>query len=174
MITRKEAESFRNQAFLLACQIGIKPAADALGIKDSRIRQWNKRYWQGKATAIFGRNTGRNNDLAATSRNVTSPIDAMANVMTLMADRTKLAMARTAMRAFEHSDELTEDQLHEMDRAIALEKHGRNASVAHSWNSNMQTVAVQVNVPMPSKEERDEMRSMDAKLDAIAARLRDA
>jgi hypothetical protein len=77
------------------------------------------------------------------------------------------------MRAFEHSDTLKEAELHQMERAIALEKHGKNASVAHSWNSNQSTVAVQVNVPLPDASEREEMAKLDAKLDAIAAKLKD-
>jgi hypothetical protein len=81
-------------------------------------------------------------------------------------------MARTARRAFEHCDELKDVELHEMSRAIALEKHGRIASIAHAWQSQAVNVGVQVNVPMPDAKEREEMRAMDAKLDEIAARLR--
>jgi hypothetical protein len=34
-------------------------------------------------------------------------------------------------------------------------------------------VAVQVNVPMPTQAEREEMRQLDAKLDAFAKLIRD-
>src|SRR5262245_49385825 len=87
---------------------------------------------------------------------------------------TKLAMARTTKRAFEHSDTLDDSQLHERARAIALQNHGRNAQIVHGWNVPHPTsnVAVQVNVPLPTAEERSEMRALDAKLDAIAAKLK--
>ena len=62
-------------------------------------------------------------------------------------------------------------QLLERDKAQALECHNRNADRTHGWSAARQQgsmVAVQVNVPMPTQAERDEMRSLDAKLDAFA------
>ena len=54
----------------------------------------------------------------------------------------------------------------------ALEAHNRNADRTHGWTVGRQQgaqIAVQVNVPMPTQEERDEMRRLDEKLDAFAA-----
>lgn len=151
---------------MVAMQIGLRPAARAIGIKEDRIRQWARRFkWN--ISAIRPSANG-----ASLSPTVTEPINALANVLAVEGDRTRSAMARTARRSFEHCDTLSDDQLHAMDRAIALEKHARVASIAHQWQNVGAQVAVQVNVPMPSAEERQEMRSIDAKLDAIAAKLK--
>ena len=47
-----------------------------------------------------------------------------------------------------------------------------SAAQLHGWN---QPAAVNVNIaniPMPSEEEREEMRALDRKLDAVAAMLK--
>jgi hypothetical protein len=47
-----------------------------------------------------------------------------------------------------------------------------SAAQLHGWN---QPAAVNVNIaniPMPTEEERAEMRALDAKLDALAAKLK--
>ena len=93
-----------------------------------------------------------------------------------MEERSKLAMARTGMRAFEYCDTLKDRHLIERDTAIALQNHGKNLQMAHQWWPNVQgvNVGVQVNVPMPTEAEREEMRQLDRKLDAIAAKLKAA
>ena len=172
MLSRAEAHAFRQQAQMLALQIGLTPAAHAIGIKPERIRKWNERYkWN--VSAIRPRSTKHDADLAEMSRSVTNPINALSNLLAVEADRTRSAMARTARRAFEHADTLNDAQLHEMPRAIALQNHAKTAGIAHAWNQAAANVAVQVNVPLPTESEREEMRSIDAKLDEIAAKLRD-
>jgi len=166
MLSRVEAENLREHVRCLALQIGLRPAARAYGLSESRVMKWSERYrWR---IALL-RPSATNADVSA---NVSAPVDALLNVLANEASRTRLAMARVARRAFEHGDELSDEDLHEMSRAIALEKHGRIASIAHRWQSEAVNVGVQVNVPMPSEAERDEMRSIDAKLDAIAERLK--
>ena len=167
MLSRAEAIAFREQTRALAMQIGLRPAARALGLSEERVLKWSERgKWQ--IGLIRPPLTG----YQPKSSNVIAPLEVLSKVMGIEADRTRSAMARTARRAFEHCDTLSEEQLHDMQRAIALEKHGRNASLAHAWNQAQANVAVQVNVPMPTAEERSEMRSIDAKLDAIAAKLK--
>lgn|GEM_PF-5392474 len=166
MLSKTEAESFRANVFLLACHVGLRSAARHYNLKESRVTKWAQRYnWQiGK----FRPNASN----ASLSSDVATPLEAFGKLMTVEGDRTRVAMARTSRRAFEHADTVTDEQLHELPRAVALEKHGRNASIAHNWNQAAANVAVQVNVPLPSAEEREEMRAIDAKLDEIAKRLR--
>lgn len=169
MLARAEAIAFREQTRALAMQIGLRPAARALGLNEERVKKWAQRgQWQ-----ISLIRPPLTNSMRPVSPNSPRPLEVLANVMAQEGDRTRSAMARTARRAFEHCDELTNEQLHAMDRAIALEKHARTASIAHAWNVAPATnVALQVNVPLPTAEERSEMRSIDAKLDAIAAKLK--
>ena len=58
--------------------------------------------------------------------------------------------------------------------ASARLKDGVSSAVQlHGWNAPAGVnVGVQLNIPMPTPEERAEMRALDAKLDAIAAKLR--
>ena len=61
------------------------------------------------------------------------------------------------------------------DNAQALEAHSRTADRVHGWTAQRQQgsqVNVQVNVPMPTQQEREEMRALDAKLDAFAKLLK--
>jgi hypothetical protein len=170
MLSRAEAIAFREQTRALAMQIGLRPAARALGLNEERVKKWGQRFKWNIGLIRPASNAPINAKLSPT---VPNPLETLANVMAIEGDRTRSAMARTARRAFEHCDTLTDEELHKLDRAIALEKHGRNASVAHQWSSSTSTVAVQVNIPLPSTEEREEMAKLDAKLDAIAAKLRD-
>jgi hypothetical protein len=166
MMSRVEAQNLREHVRCLAMQIGLRSAARAYNLSEARVMKWSER---GRWQIGLLRPSATNADKSA---NVSTPIQALQNVLAIEADRTRAAMARTARRAFEYSDGLSDETLHEMPRAIALEKHARVASIAHRWQSEAVNVGVQVNVPMPDKAEREEMRAMDAKLDAIAERLR--
>ena len=165
---RETTLAFREQVKALALQIGLRPAARALGLNEETVKRWGSRYkWNIGALmpALPGRSCER-------PLNAPEPINVLASILAQEGDRTRSAMARTARRAFEHADTLPDAALHELPRSVAMEKHAKVAQIAHGWNTAQNQVAVQVNVPLPSAEERDEMRSIDAKLDAIAAKLK--
>lgn len=172
MLSRQEAIAFREQTRALAMQIGLRPAARALGLNEERVMKWAQRgNW--RISAVRPPLTNCIGPLPQPgSAKCPQPLEMLAAVMANEGDRTRSAMARTARRAFEHADTLDDATLHEMSRSIALEKHAKIASVAHQWNANNVSVGVAVSVPLPSEDERKEMRSIDAKLDAIAAKLR--
>ena len=48
-----------------------------------------------------------------------------------------------------------------------------SAAQLHGWNQPAVNVGVQVNVPLPTEEEREEMRAIDRKLDAFVAKYKD-
>lgn len=139
-----------------------------MGLDPQRVRKWASRgKWN-----ISQYRVANDGYPAVQSQEVTRAHKVLQNTLDLMADRTRLAMGRTSMRAFEHCDTLSEAELHAIPVAIALEKHGKNASIAHNWSSNAPAVAVQVNVPMPTTQEREEMRDLDRRLDAFAKLLK--
>jgi len=173
MLSRHEYERFCDSLYSLALDIGLRPACRAIGISEAKgMKISSRRKWN--LAKLSPALTTLQRDIASQSASVSEPLKAKAKIMQTMADRTRLAMARTSQRAFEHSDTLSDEQLHELPRAVALEKHGRNASLAHGWSQANLNVGVQVNVPMPDQNERDEMRSIDQKLDAIAAKLKNS
>ena len=86
-----------------------------------------------------------------------------------------LYMSAASLKASYEAAQMDGKQLLVRDTAQALECHNRNADRTHGWTVGRQQgsmVAVQVNVPMPTQEEREEMRSLDAKLDAFAKLLK--
>lgn len=147
--------------------IGLNPAARAMGIREGRARKWAHRA----NLKVGPSKTLQNCDLPAELEPNGTALKAKSRILAQMGDRTRLAMGRTSMRAFEHADTVPDAELHKLQTAIALEKHGKNAGMAFQWSAAAANVAVQVNVPMPTAAERDEMRRLDDKLDAIAAKL---
>ena len=86
-----------------------------------------------------------------------------------------LYMSAASLKASYEAAQMEGKQLLVRDTAQALEAHNRNADRTHGWTVGRQQgaqIAVQVNVPMPTQEERDEMRRLDEKLDALAALLK--
>ena len=124
----------------------------------------------------FNRLKSLGGSIATLSPNVATTREAIAKVMSQMEDRSKLAMARTGMRAFEHCDTLKDDALMDRDTAIALQNHGKNLQLAHQWFPNtQQNLNVNIaNIPLPTPEERAELNDVHRKLDAIAAKLKAA
>jgi hypothetical protein len=47
-----------------------------------------------------------------------------------------------------------------------------SAAQLHGWNQPAGVNVNIANIPMPTADEREEMRALDAKLDAIAAKLK--
>jgi hypothetical protein len=87
-----------------------------------------------------------------------------------------LYMSAASLKASYEAAQMEGKQLLERDKAQALECHNRNADRTHGWSAARQQgsmVAVQVNVPMPTQAEREEMRQLDAKLDAFAKLIKD-
>ena len=87
-----------------------------------------------------------------------------------------LYMSAASLKASYEAAQMEGKQLLERDKAQALECHNRNADRTHGWTAGRQNgaqIAVQVNVPLPTAEEREEMRQIDARLDAFAAMLKE-
>jgi hypothetical protein len=86
-----------------------------------------------------------------------------------------LYMCAASLKASYEAAQMEGKQLLERDKAQALECHNRNADCTHGWSAARQQgsmVAVQVNIPMPTAEEREEMRQLDRSLDAFAKLIR--
>jgi len=97
-------------------------------------------------------------------------------VLREQSEQTMLYMSAASLKASYEAAQMDGKQLLVRDTAQALEAHNRNADRTHGWSAARQQgsmVAVQVNVPMPTQAERDEMRRLDDKLDAFAAMLKE-
>src|SRR5262249_60695280 len=80
-------------------------------------------------------------------------------VLREQSEQTMLYMSAASLKASYEAAQMEGKQLLERDKAQALEAHNRNADRTHGWTVGRQQgaqIAVQVNVPMPTQEERDE------------------
>jgi hypothetical protein len=61
---------------------------------------------------------------------------------------------------------------HVVNASARLKDVVSSAAQLHGWNQPASVNVNIANIPLPSAEERAEMRALDAKLDAIAAKLK--
>jgi hypothetical protein len=97
-------------------------------------------------------------------------------VLREQSEQTMLYMSAASLKASYEAAQMDGKQLLVRDTAQALEAHNRNADRTHGWSAARQQgsmVAVHVNIPMPTAEEREEMNRLDRKLDAFAAMLKE-
>ena len=98
-------------------------------------------------------------------------------VLREQSEQTMLYMSSAALKASYAAAQSTGNGLMIRDNAQALEAHSRTADRVHGWSASRQSapnVAVQVNVPMPTAEEREEMRQIDARLDEFSKLIRES
>jgi len=166
---KADFQTLQAETRLLALQIGLRPAARAMHLDEERVKKWAQRgKWNMRALSPALDGYAHR----PKSPEIPNAVRAMTQILESEGHRTRLGMARTARRAFEHCDDLPDRKLLEVGTAIALDKHRAVAESAHGWRNAATQVAVQVNVPMPTQQERDEMRQLDAKLDAFAKLLK--
>ncbi len=168
-MTRELAASFRAQVQMLAIQIGVRPAARACGLDEDRVRKWSQRgKWNvgNVASTIRGP--------SPSPQNVTSPIDAIQNVVQHYGDRAKIGATIAGARALEHLADADADTLVKPAHSIAADQWTKAVDRAAGWTQSRAAgvnVGVQVNITPPSEAERAERRSVHAKLDEITRAL---
>ena len=81
-----------------------------------------------------------------------------------------------ALKASFEAANMSGEELLDKNVAVALQAHNRTADTTHGWTAYRQQnqVQVAVQVQMPSAEEQAQRKADHAKLDEIAALLRDA
>ena len=170
-MTRAQYEHFCTGLYHLATDIGLHPAARALGIslqrarKISSRRKWNLRH--------LGRVVSANlsPDIDTSSPRVTSE-EVKQRVFTVLSDRTKLGLATAATSASEHLATLDGKSLTAPTHGIAADTWSRTADRVHGWQAERQKPLVQIaNVTLPTPEEEEERRKAHRALDEIARSL---
>ena len=87
------------------------------------------------------------------------------------AEATRVGLATATRKASVRLSERDGDQV--VNASARLKDVVSSAAQLHGWNQPAGVNLNIANIPMPTAEERAEMRALDAKLDAIAAKLRD-
>ena len=155
-----------------AMQIGVRPAARAIGLNENRVLQWTRRgKWgiNGKAVTLRGAPPG--------NQNVITPLEAVSNIVQHYGDRAKIGATIAGAKALEHLADAQGVDLVKPANAISADQWTKAVDRAAGWTQARQqaagvNVAVQVNVPTP--EDDAERRERHAKLDEIASLLRAA
>ena len=99
-------------------------------------------------------------------------LEAKKRLLEQMGHRTRVGLARSAMKASEHAADLDGRELMERDTSIALLNHAKVASVTHGWQPDTALNVNVANLVMPSEAEREERAQLHAAMDAIAAQLK--
>jgi hypothetical protein len=168
-VTKAEFVQLKRDARSLSMDIGVRPAARALGLSESRVQKWSHREkWNIQAI--------RPRTLAQVATEPAGTIDACDVKQAILAkysDRTRIGLARTACTASETLAEYQGSALLQPKNAISAEQYSKVADRVHGWSAERaQAPTVNIaNVVLPTPAEREAMSELDSKLDAFTRRL---
>jgi hypothetical protein len=168
LMTKAEFASYQSQVQMLAMQIGVRPAARAIGLDENRVLQWSRRgKWRigNVAPTMRGALPG--------NQNVITPIEAVANVVQHYGDRAKISACIAGSKAMEHLADSEARELVKPGNSIAADQWTKAVDRAAGWTqARAQGIAVNVAViTPPSETERAERKAVHAQLDAITRLL---
>ena len=166
VLSRAELKQIKSDAFNLALDIGVRPAARAMGLSESRVMKWSERdNWQ------IGR-IRPNATNAQKSASVSNANDAKRRIIAQCSDRTAVGFALTAVKVSEHLADQTPEAFVKPALAISAEQYSRVSDRTFGWSaSRQQTPTVQIaNIVLPSAEERAKLDAIDRKLDAFVGK----
>src|SRR5262245_16219893 len=166
--TKAEVVAQREQVRMLGIILGNwREAARQCGLSEGRVLNWVVRYgWKlpKRVQAPHPR------EMLSPVVGVVTPAQSLQQRLKQDAEATRVGLSTATRKA---SVSLAEREGDEVVNASArLKDVVSSAAQLHGWN---QPAAVNVNIaniPMPSADEREEMRALDRKLDAIAAKLK--
>ena len=168
-MTKAAYKQFVSDLHHLSLDIGIRPAARAMGISEDRARKISSRrrfnLVRARCNAVSGP--------PSRSPNVTG-IEAKAAIVQHYGDRAKIGATIAGAKALEHLADSTGADLVKPAAAISGDQWTKAVDRAAGWTAARQqgtTVQVAVITP-PSEAERAAMDATDAKLDEITALLR--
>ncbi len=167
-MTKADFASLRDQVRILALNIGLRPAARAMGLSEDRVRNWSSRNKWGLSKLPLCSVPSRNS-----TPSDTTAIEATQRILDHHSARTKLSLALAGTNVAEHMAELEAPRLITPATSIAAQQWGKVADTVHGWTqARAQGVSVQVAViNPPSEAERSERRAVHAQLDAITRLL---
>lgn len=170
-MTKAEFEQLKRDARHLAQDIGIRPAARAMGLPEGRLLKWSHRdKWN-----IFLIRPHTLGPVSSESRGTIDTIEIKRQLLSKYSDRTRLGLARSACTASETLAERDGDSLLKPATSISAEQWSKVADRTHGWTAERaQATTVNIaNLVMPTEEERAARERAHDRLDAIAARLRE-
>ena len=165
-MTKVQYESFVNDLHHLSLDIGIRPAARAMGISEDRARKISSR--RGFKLALVRRPP----TLERPSPSVTA-IEAKQQIIQHYGDRAKIGATIAGAKALEHLADSEAHKLVAPANAIAADQWTKAVDRAAGWTqSRAQGVTVNVaNIIPPTDAERSDRKAVHAQLDEITRLL---
>ncbi len=169
-MNRAQFLGLQNQVRILATSIGLRAAARACNLAESRVLQWSSRgNWGVSAVHPVGFRQ------PTVSSEVISPIEAVGNIVQHYGDRAKIGAVIAGSKALEHlADTKDAKELVKPANAISADQWTKAVDRAAGWTQARAAgvnVGVAVTIHPPSAEERAERRAVHASLDAITKLL---
>jgi hypothetical protein len=166
--TKAEIVAQREQVRMLGIALGNwREAARQCGLSEGRVLNWVVRYGWKLPKRIEAPHP---REMLSPVVGVVSPAESLEQRLKQDAEATRIGLSTATRKA---SISLTQREGDEVVYVSArLKDVVSSAAQLHGWN---QPAAVNVNIaniPMPTEEERAEMRALDAKLDAFAKLLK--
>jgi hypothetical protein len=166
--TKAEIVAQREQVRMLGIALGNwREAARQCGLSEGRVLNWVVRYGWKLPKRIAAPHP---REVLSPVVGVVSPAESLEQRLEQDAEATRIGLSAATRKASVSLAECDGDEV--VYFAAKLKDVVSSAAQVHGWN---QPAAVNVNIaniPMPTEEERAEMRALDAKLDAFAAMLK--
>ncbi len=173
---RTDYEVFVAHLFHLCANIGIRPAARALGIPEERAKKIAQRRGFGISKLRKADTRALSNPNALKFPNSPQAIEATNNIVQHYGDRAKISATIAGAKAMEHLADTNSADLVKPANAIAADQWTKAVDRAAGWTqARQQGVTVNVaNIVPPTDAERAERKAVHAQLDAITALLQDS
>ena len=167
--TKAEIVAQREQVRMLGIALGNwREAARQCGLSEGRVLNWVVRYGWKLPKRIEAPHP---RELLSPVVGVVTTAESLEERLKHDAEATRVGLATATRKA---SASLAERDGDEVVYASArLKDVVSSAAQLHGWNQPAGVNVNIANIPLPTEEERAEMREIDRKLDAIAAKLRD-
>jgi hypothetical protein len=166
--TKAEIVAQREQVRMLGIVLGNwREAARQCGLSEGRVLNWVVRYsWKlpKRIQAPHPR------EVLSPVVGVVTPAESLEERLKDDAEATRIGLSTAARKASVSLAECDGDEV--VYVSAKLKDVVNSAAQLHGWNQPAVNVNI-ANIPMPTAEERAEMRALDDKLDAFAKMLKD-
>jgi hypothetical protein len=166
--TKAEIVAQREQVRMLGIALGNwREAARQCGLLEGRVLNWVVRYGWKLPKRIEAPHP---REMLSPVVGVVTPAQSLEERLRHDAEATRVGLATATRKASVSLAERDGDEV--VYVSGKLKDVVSSAAQLHGWNQPAGVNVNIANIPMPTAEERKEMRRLDEKLDAIAAKLR--
>jgi hypothetical protein len=168
--TKPEIVAQREQVRMFGIALGNwREAARRCGLSEGRVLNWVVRYGWKLPKRIQAPHP---RELLSPVVGVVTPAESLELRLEHDAEATRVGLSTATRKASVSLAERDGDQV--VNVSARLKDVVSSAAQLHGWNQPAGVNVNIANIPMPTAEERAEMREIDRKLDAIAAKLKDS